>query len=191
MSKFWRRRLSGLGVGSAGLIGLVVAGGLGLAAVMTGCVSKGAAGSGPGDAGGAAGGYWQVEPTQMRIYPSSRFSTVDGLPVLEARLELTDAAGDPVKGVGDLRFELHSGGGNAGRQPLRKLYDWDIAMHSLVDNRKHYDPVTRSYLFILSMRESVHRGRNVTLRCTMTRPDGARLTAECVFNDGEMLSDNQ
>ncbi|MEO1235551.1 MAG: hypothetical protein AAFX76_02055 [Planctomycetota bacterium] len=92
-------------------------------------------------------------------------------PLLEARVELFDEMGDSVKASGRVRFELFAAGFSPGIDVGRLLYSWDITLTSLEDQRRYYDPITRSYLLRLRLDSSAVSRRQVLLRVTF-QPDG-------------------
>lgn len=140
---------------------------------------------GPGGASDVQVGYdvsaddvWDIQPARMRIYPSSRFVREDGKPLLEARIEFFDAAGDSTKAVGELRFELFTAGPAAQTSSGQRLYAWAVPLLTLEQNELFYDSVTRTYLFRLRL-DSLSIVREQTrLKVTLTPARGARISTE-------------
>lgn len=166
--------------------------------VAIGCKTpenSGSGGSGqPADGGqinaavDAVPAHWKPTPLTMRVYPSTRFIREKGRPILEARVELLDEMGDPVKAAGTLVFELVSGDSTRRRDVGQRLYKWDeespgqpLSLMTLADQEKFYDPITRAYLFRLTLQDLKPSRQTVTLEITLTQPDGTRLTARKVF----------
>lgn len=129
----------------------------------------------------SAGRYWQPLPVSIRVYPSTRFIKESGRAVLEARFELYDDMGDPVKSAGTFRIELLSVDEALGNAPRRLLYTWNAEVLTLDQQREHYDPITRGYLFRLGV-DDLRIARQVTLlKVTFSPVDRARLDAEAVI----------
>jgi len=123
--------------------------GLGLllvVAMATGCSFKG----GPTVRTDREGG-WMPTPVSIRVFPGTRFVVDDGEILLDARIELLDAQGDPMKASGRYRFDLHEPQ-NDGELGLR-LYVWRSDVLSLAQHAEHWDRVTNAYAFRLRLRE--------------------------------------
>lgn len=128
-----------------------------------------------------AGRYWQPLPVSIRVYPSTRFIKESGRAVLEARFELYDDMGDPVKSAGTFRIELLSVDEALGNAPRRLLYTWNAEVLTLDQQREHYDPITRGYLFRLGV-DDLRIARQATLlKVTFSPVDRPRLDAEAVI----------
>ncbi|MEM7578058.1 MAG: hypothetical protein AAF328_11370 [Planctomycetota bacterium] len=123
-------------------------------------------------------GAWQPMPTGLRIYPSIRFVVEDGHPLLECRIELLDAMGDPVKASGHVKCELFASTGQNDGVLGERLYGWDIRMARLEDQRDFYDPTVRGYLFRLKLASINPANRATTLRITFTPAHGAVMSDE-------------
>lgn len=128
------------------------------------------------------GDYWQIKPVAMRIYPSSRFVVQNRDAVLEARVEFFDEAGDSTKAVGDLRIELFRVERTGEAQTMYRLYEWEVPVRTLKQNREHYDPITRAYLFRLRLDNPRVAAQPVRLQATFTPPRGNRLEAHTLLN---------
>lgn len=156
---------------------------VGLTGLLAGCAFKG-----PGDAGQFRPEHnvpvdevWDIRPVRMRIYPSSRFVREDGKPLLEARVEFFDGAGDSTKAVGELRFELFTAGPAAQSSSGQRLYAWAVPLLTLEQNQLFYDSVTRTYLFRLRL-DSLSLIREQTrLKVTLTPTRGARISTESLL----------
>jgi len=123
-------------------------------------------------------GVWRPEPVSMRIYPSTRFVEEDGVPILEARLELFDAMGDSIKSSGAVRCELFALGDGERPTVGRRLYRWDIEMKTLDEQRRYFDPIIRGYVFRLKMDDVELVRRPTLLRVVFQPPRGPRLKTE-------------
>jgi hypothetical protein len=135
-------------------------------------------GAGADKSGG--GPVWRIKPVRLRIYPSTRFVREKGTAVLEARIELLDDAGDPIKGVGDFRFDLF-GLSRAGQAPMgQRLYSWDVSMLTLEANRQHYE-ITRTYLFRLKLDDLSLAQAPVQLQVAFMPPGGERLVGNATI----------
>lgn len=162
----------------AGVVGVLMFG----TALGGGCQFKGA---GVGAAEPTMAGYWWPQATAMRVYPSTRFVEAPGegggggnrRAILEARIELRDEMGDAVKAAGIVGLELFAGA--AGDEGFgRRLYRWDVTMQTLEDQQRHFDSVTRTYLFRLEL-DAPPQADDIMLRATFTRAsDGRRLQAD-------------
>ena len=124
------------------------------------------------------GSYWMPVPTSVRVYPSTRFIRESGRSILEARFELYDEMGDPVKYAGTFLIELFSVDENLGNTPRRLLYSWDASLMSLEEQREHYDPITRGYLFRLGVDNLKISKQTTLLKVSFSPVDRARLEAE-------------
>jgi hypothetical protein len=157
--------------------------GVALLATVSGCAFKGEGAASANASGGEArqGEVWEIRPVRMRIYPSSRFIREDGKPLLEARVEFFDAAGDSTKAVGEMRFELFTAGPAGQTTAGQRLYAWAVPMWTAEQNSLFYDSVTRTYLFRLSL-DSLSIIRDQTrLRVILTPPRGPRIDTEALL----------
>lgn len=121
---------------------------------------------------------WRPRPVAIRVYPSTRFTTVEGQPVLEAKVELADEMGDPIKAPGEFRLELLRHSDPLRLAPPRQIYTWRVPVYTLTDQRTFYDPITRSYLMRLRLHDPELAANAPLLRVAFTPIDGARLEAE-------------
>ena len=139
--------------------------------LLVGCAWK----KTPGEAADPAQA-WQPRPTTMRVFPSSRFVSLDGQPVLEARVEITDEMGDAVKAAGTYRFDIY-GRGPTGALDLTgpKLYAWAVPILTLDDQQSHFDRVTGAYLFRLKLYDEATAQRGAVLRVVLMPVEGDRL----------------
>lgn len=81
-------------------------------------------------------------PASMRVYPLTQIErTGEGEARLVLHLELRDAWGDTVKGIGNLQVQLLRGGAGGGRDERM----WEVDMRDPASNALYYDPATRTY----------------------------------------------
>ena len=114
-----------------------------LCLLLTGCETTTPEPQPPVNQGGVtASEYWRPLPTRVRVYPSTRFIQESGRAILEARFELFDEMGDPVKAAGSFRIELYSLDEALGNAPRRLLYTWNADTETLDQQREHFDPIT-------------------------------------------------
>lgn len=123
-------------------------------------------------------GTWYPAPAAVRVFPSTRFVKESGQTLLEARIELLDAMGDPVKWPGEARFELRAASGSQPIETGGRLYDWRVGLLDREQQSRHYDPVTRTYLFRLIVDRDEVAARPTALRVSFTPPAGDRLSDE-------------
>lgn len=121
---------------------------------------------------------WLPTPQSIAVYPSTRFAMVEGNLALEARIELRDEMGDPVKAPG--RFDITlEGPQRAGMTPMdRTLYRWQVDVRTLADQRRHYDPVTQTYLFTLKLNELAIPRQTMLVKASFEKRDGRVLKGE-------------
>lgn len=160
-------------------IGVWIITAMALAAFLSACDGARFKGGSVMDGVGAA--MWPFVPEAMRVHP---FTTIGAdssgeSMLLEVRMELLDQVGDPTKGVGDFRFELYKVAAGAAREGEDvRLFQWDAPMTSLEQNRRHYDPITRTYIFKLQLDQPVAPHQRLHLVVQYTDQRGHRLTAE-------------
>lgn len=126
------------------------------------------------------GAYWRPHVKSIRVYPSTRFVRESDRAVLEARFELYDEMGDPVKDAGTFQVELYSVDESLGNSPQRLLYTWSAQTLTLDQQREHYDPITRGYLFRLGVDNLRAAKQASLLKVAFTPVDRPRLEAEAV-----------
>ena len=82
-------------------------------------------------------------------------------------------------GGNSFRFELYRVAAGAAREGVNvRLFQWDAPMTTLQENRRHYDPITRTYTFKLKLEEPVAPHQRLRLEVQYTDLHGHRLTAE-------------
>lgn len=134
--------------------------------------------SGRGVAPFADGDRWRPGPASIRIYPSSRLAVHDGQWFLEGFVELLDDMGDSVKGVGTLQFELFRATTLETEGPGQRLYVWNVRLHTLADQQRHYDATLRTYQFRLKIYALPNDVEEVVLRVMYENEEGYRMDAE-------------
>lgn len=88
-------------------------------------------------------------PKAMRIHPLTHAEIdAEGNPRLVLHLELKDAWGDTVKGVGRVQAQVTRDGGPAA-QAESDSTRWDIDLRGLNDNASFHDAATRTYRIVL------------------------------------------
>ncbi len=154
--------------------------GLVVCLTLTGCRFKGERAvvtSGRSDAAGVAGA-WVAEPVGVRVYPSTRFISVEGEPTLEAWIELYDEMGDPVKASGTFRLDLYRSDHPDRPDPEERLAGWVVEVFSLEDQQRYYDPITQAYLFRLKLDSEDAARIPTVLRVTLTTLKDTRMQTQ-------------
>ncbi|MFW5682000.1 MAG: hypothetical protein ACOC1G_03255 [Phycisphaeraceae bacterium] len=127
---------------------------------------------------------WLPTPVAVRVYPSTRFVREGDRVLLEARIELLDAMGDPVKWPGRARLELLAATSTRPIRTTGRLFGWSVDLRSRKQQGSHYDPVTRTYFFRLMIDDATVTERPTVLRAEYSPPDTPRVSDEAVV--GEM-----
>ncbi|MEX2670850.1 MAG: hypothetical protein WD294_01940 [Phycisphaeraceae bacterium] len=123
---------------------------------------------------------WPFKPVSMRIHPFTSLQPVEGEEalILEVRIEMFDQLGDVTKGVGNWRFELYTQPGRASQRSRERVEVWEAAMTELVQNERHYDPITRTYAFKLHLEEQPPIDQPLSVVAQFNTPSGERLIAD-------------
>ncbi len=146
-------------------------------AILAGCIWKG--GERVGDLSNLdISSVWKIEPVRIRVYPSTRFIATDEQSILEARVELIDEMGDPIKATGLLRLELFARHMAGDPGIGRRLYVWDASILTLEEQRSYYDSITRTYLLRLKLDDEATARRDTILDVTFTSTEGQRLETQ-------------
>ncbi len=123
------------------------------------------------------------EPVSLEVHPFSSvsFDRRDRGWVLEARLRLLDRLEDVTKSDGVVRLELYDVPAVASKaEGGRRQGVWEAPLHTLNQHRRHYDPITRTYVFRLKLdRRPAPR---VRLVAQFTHLNGQRMMSERVFD---------
>lgn len=154
---------------------------VGLSFLLQGCAWKGSVPQAA--ANGHIADPWQPRPVQMRVYPSSRFVNDGQGSLLEARIELLDDMGDSVKGSGTVQIELLAAGEARQSESNRRLYSWRADVLTLEQQKQHFDPITRAYLFRLKMDRAPDPQQRTVLWATFTPVQGDRLEARAGMDE--------
>lgn len=127
-----------------------------------------------------ADGHWQLTPARMRIYPSTRFINESKNGILEARIEFFDSMGDSVKAIGKIHFDLFAT--VHGKEPLlgQRLFTWEADLLTLAEQRRYYDPITRTYRFPLEV-HSLPSARSPTMLRVSFKLMDRRLEAQKIL----------
>ena len=142
--------------------------------LVSGCSFKGEEFRQRRDAGG-----WPLRPASMRFHPFTQIKRTDAGLRIDARIEFSDPAGDVCKGVGELRFELYAESDSASRQGSeQRLLQWNATITRIEDNSVHWDPVTRTYLFPLTLDSALPGHPRLQLRAQYDASTGERLLAQ-------------
>ncbi len=84
-------------------------------------------------------------PKAMRVHPLTHAELdADGAARVVVHVELKDAWGDTVKGIGRLQAQVWADG-----QSAQDAIRWDVDLRTLGDNASFYDPATRTYRIVL------------------------------------------
>ncbi len=125
-------------------------------------------------------GVWQIKPTALRVYPSTRFVQYEEQLALEARVEFVDAMGDTIKAVGNLRFEVFAANRDGEVADQKRLFSWDVPMLTMEANQEFYDAVTRAYLFRLGINSLPKDLERAVVRVIYMPARGDRMEAMAV-----------
>ena len=153
---------------------------------MTGCAFKGDNTNSSGNNtspqdGNERNGHWNIKPDSVRVYPSTRFATINKQSVLEARVEFLDEVGDPIKAAGTLRFKLYNANNTAVVSDAQLLFQWDRELITKKHNVKFYDRVTQAYLFHLGVHKLPAEISKVVLRVEFAPAYGDTLNGGAVI----------
>lgn len=152
-----------------------------VALLLIGCVWKGGHKERHATIDDASAQVWSGRPWRARVYPATRFAEDQSKSILEARIELVDDMGDPVKSAGRLRLELFARSA-AGKPDIgQRLYSWDVSILTREDQQRHYDPITRTYVFRLKLDESHTPRIQSVLKVMFISPQGKRIEAQATL----------
>lgn len=123
------------------------------------------------NAGSNARDAWPFLPVEIRLHPLTHVvKSVGGQRTIEARLEFFDEQGHGTKGIGQVRFELVAPGYENTSASQTAEGVWDVDLTDLNRNARHYDSVTRTYLFRLSLDPSKQYQRTMMLKARVRTP---------------------
>ena len=140
---------------------------------LHGCAPDGARTTGTNVSGSEVIREWPFWPVAMRVHPASRLVLEQdtGQAFIEARIEFTDAYDDTSKAVGVMKFDLMVAGLPA--DASNPVLSWELPIDTVEQNSFHYDGVTRTYLFRLSVGQW-STSPDVTLIASFESVDGKR-----------------
>ncbi|QOJ17144.1 MAG: hypothetical protein HRU76_05945 [Phycisphaeraceae bacterium] len=120
---------------------------------------------------------WPYWPAAMRIHPLTMLThdRKSNEPVIEARLEFFDSQGHTTKCAARVRWELHRGDPGDGAGEPQKVWPM-INLRNVELNTRHYDPVTRTYLFRLVL-DAELTDADWRLRALVVSADGRQFMA--------------
>jgi len=119
-------------------------------------------------------------PVRLKVHPLSRISRegASGDLRIEAHVELIDEWEHLSKGLGEFRFEIET----LDHSPVRLLDGsqlvWRIKAFDPASASAPFDPITRTYRFVLTELAPGFPGESAILKATFSRPDGSRLFDE-------------
>jgi hypothetical protein len=121
------------------------------------------------------------DPVALRVHPLTHVDATGSTCVLIVHVELRDAFGDSVKGLGDLIVEAEG--------PNGQRIAWDVpGMLDPEANTRRFDPPTRTYRMPLRCPQWVAswaaapRKAPLTIKARLTRSDGETLAGELALD---------
>lgn len=150
----------------------------------TGCYFKGDGVGRVERAAEPADGTWRVEPLTLRVHPTTRIDADHRPALLNVRIEMFDAMGDPVKGAGRFDFTLLDAGRSDHRTTPQRVAIWRANVLDLDAQRRYHESVSRTYLFPLALRVPVARVRDAIIEVTFTAPGRPRLHTRAALGAG-------
>jgi len=122
-------------------------------------------------------------PTELRIHPLTRLSVQPqtGMPHIDAHIELRDAAGDPVKSLGELTLVLFRG--ERVGQSQRQAVSWSVdEFGTVAGNARAFDHVTRTYRFRLEgLPSDLDPNEGLALEARLRVGDAPELSSRLAF----------
>lgn len=126
---------------------------------------------------GETGEAWPFVPVRARWHAFTEIRyTEEGRPFIAGTVELLDQQADPVKGVGEFRFELYRIATLASDAQRDQLQTWAVPLLTLEQNATHYDKITRAYNFQLAIANPIEPGDKLRAELAFTDPYGRRMT---------------
>lgn len=119
-------------------------------------------------------------PVRLQVHPLSRIrrDRGSGDMRIEAHVELIDAFDHLTKGLGEFRFEIETLERDAVRLPDGSRLIWRIPVDTPERASAPFDPLTRTYRFVLTELAPGFDGESVVLKTTFSPLDGSRLYGE-------------
>ena len=109
---------------------------------------------GRGDDGVAAMPVWFPRAVDVRVHPATRYVVDRGELILEARIELLDQAGEPIKGVGQFICEIGAVDAAGEIETVNgrlRLIHFDLDVMTPEEHAEYWDPVARAYVLPLKV----------------------------------------
>jgi len=145
-----------------------------------GVVSKGGIEPGAERMGEVAGYREAFAPVRLLVHPLSRMrhDRASGDLRIDAHVELLDEFDHLTKGLGEFRFEVASLDQNTVRLLDGSRLIWRIPMETPAKASEAFDPLTRSYRFVLTELSPGLETGSIVLRATFVSIRGKRLYSE-------------
>jgi len=130
--------------------------------------------------GGLAGYREAFPPVRLLVHPLTRMRNdrTNGDLRIDAHVELLDEFDHLTKGLGEFRFEVDSLNRDAVRLPDGSRLIWRIPMETPSTASEAFDPLTRSYRFVLTELSPGFKADSIVLRATFVSSSGTRLYGE-------------
>jgi len=181
--RWWNRSAVPRHICLAGALGLILAW-----AGLSGCGVLNSKGAGVASAETPAADR-PFAPVAMRFHPFTAIGAASGADqtLIEARLTFHDRWDHTTKTRGTLRFELAllDDAGRSDPARRQRINTWDADLTPLDRNARHFDGMTRTYLFKLRLPQTVPAGRTLLLTAQFNAPDGRRLHARTELTPGD------
>lgn len=127
-------------------------------------------------------------PVEVRIHPFTGTRTFDeagGVKGIEVRVEAVNGFGDSTAAFGEFAFELYAFKSGDPDPKGDLIYNWQQSLLDAKQNRVHWDPITRTYVFRLQWHKAIPVGQRFVLTASFSSPFTERLYAEHVFVSGQ------
>ena len=125
-------------------------------------------------------------PKTIVIHPFTQTNTFEeGTLGLHVRVQAKDYYGDTTKAFGDFRFELYEFRPQHQGKRGAKITQWEVGLSKPKANLLHWDRITRSYEFKLSIDKAIPEGKRMILVVIFTSRFTPRLTGEREIVAGE------
>lgn len=121
---------------------------------------------------------WFLHPAKVRVDSFTRLSkTEEGRGYLEARVQVLDKDGHPMRAIGKFRIELFAFQRQAPDPRGDRLAVWNIDIQDHEDNRRYFDVLINGYTFPLEMpvNAPADASGKYVVEATFIRPDGRRV----------------
>lgn len=131
-----------------------------------GCVPKGSAvnpgtrtpiQSGTSPDGSRGGPSWFPRAVDLRVHPATRYVEDHGELLLEARVELLDQQGEPIKDVGSFYCELAAVDENGQLVMVEgqpRMLKFSLEVMTAAQHAEYWDPVARAYIVPMQIDEA-------------------------------------